>query len=389
MGNKRVALVAAGMTRFGKRQATFRDLVAEAGKATFDSNKNISPKDIKSFIISTVYPERSAFQGHPAPLAAEWCGVRPNEFHERIENQCGSGTSAIRTAYAAILSGLTDMVMVVGAEKVMAPSHQEIFLNSMAGGDREWESCFGVTPPPLFAMVAQAHMQKHGTTEEQLAMISVKNHTHSKNNPCAHHQKGATLEQVMTSRMIADPLKLFDCSTNTDGGAGVILATEERAADLTDKPVFVIGTAQISDGYPWANSQRDWSSWPALSHAAEKAYEMAGIGPKDVDIAETHDCFTISEIVEYEELGFCERGEGGKFIEEGRSDYGGEVVVNPSGGLIACGHPFGATGIRQAYEAFIQLRAEAGARQVPGAGVFLGHNLSGLGEHHILIYGRD
>jgi len=229
MGNKRVALVAAGISRFGKRQATFRDLIAEAGKSTFDSNKNIGPKDIKSFIISTVYPERSAFQGHPAPLAAEWCGVRPTEFHERVENQCGSGTSAIRTAYAAIMSGLTDMVMVVGVEKVLVPSHQEIFLNSMAGSDREWESCFGVTPPPLFAMVAQAHMQKFGTTEEQLGMVSVKNHNHSKNNPYAHHQKGATLEKVMTSRPIADPLKLFDCATNADGAAGVILASEEKA----------------------------------------------------------------------------------------------------------------------------------------------------------------
>ena len=389
MGTKRVALVAAGMTKWGKREATFRDLIAEAGKATFDSNQSISPKDVKAFIISTVYPERSAFQGHPAPLAAEWCGVRPTEFHERVENQCGSGTSAIRTAYAAILSGLTDLVMIIGVEKVMVPSHQEIFLNSMGGGDREWESCFGVTPPPLFAMVAQAHMNKYGTTEEQLAMVSVKNHNHSLKNPFAHHQKGATLEKVMTSRMIAAPLKLFDCSTNTDGAAGVIVASEERAKGLTDKPVYILGTGQINDGYPWANYPKDWSSWPALKYAGEKAYQMAGITPKDVDLAEVHDCFTISEIMEYEELGFCEKGEGGKFVEEGQSDYGGQVVVNPSGGLIACGHPFGATGVRQAYEAFIQLRNEAGERQIEGAKIALGHNLSGLGEHHILIYGRD
>jgi acetyl-CoA C-acetyltransferase len=386
---KRVALVAAGMTKWGKRAATFRDLISEAGKATFDNNKNISPKDVKSFIISTVYPERSAFQGHPAPLAAEWCGVRPTEFHERVENQCGSGTSAIRTAYAAIMSGLTDLVMIIGVEKILIPSHQEIFLNAMGGSDREWESCFGVTPPPLFAMVAQAHMKKYGTTEEQMAMVSVKNHNHSLKNPFAHHQKGATLEQVMTSRMIAAPLKLFDCSTNTDGAAGVIVATEEMAKDLTDKPVYIIGTAQINDGYPWANYPKDWSSWPALNFASKKAYKMAGIEPKDVDVAETHDCFTISELIEYEELGFCEKGEGGRFVEEGRSGFGGDVVVNPSGGLIACGHPFGATGIRQAYEAFIQLRDEAGDRQVDGANIVLGHNLSGLGEHHILIYGRN
>jgi acetyl-CoA C-acetyltransferase len=389
MKQKRVAIVAAGMTRWGKREATFRDLIAEAGKATFDNSKNIKPKDIKSFILSTVYPERAAFQGHPAPLAAEWCGVRPSEFHCRVENQCGSGTTGIRTAYAAIMAELTEMVMVVGAEKVMIPSHQEIFLNSMAGGDREWESCFGVTPPPLFAMVAQAHMNQFGTTEEQLALVSVKNHNHSLHNPYAHHQKGATLEQVMNSRPIAKPLKLFDCSTNTDGAAGVIVTTEERARDLTDKPVFIIGTAQINDGYPWANYPKDWATWPSLKTAAQKAYKMAGISPHDVDLAEVHDCFTISEIIECEELGFCEKGEGGRFVQEGLSDHGGQIVVNPSGGLIACGHPFGATGVRQAYEAYVQLRGEAGGRQVKDAKIALCHNLSGLGEHHILVYGRE
>ncbi len=389
MKQKRVAIVAAGMTRWGKREATFRDLIAEAGKATFDNSKNIKPKDIKSFILSTVYPERAAFQGHPAPLAAEWCGVRPSEFHCRVENQCGSGTTGIRTAYAAIMAELTEMVMVVGAEKVMIPSHQEIFLNSMAGCDREWESCFGVTPPPLFAMVAQAHMNQFGTTEEQLALVSVKNHNHSLHNPYAHHQKGATLEQVMNSRPIAKPLKLFDCSTNTDGAAGVIVTTEERARDLTDKPVFIIGTAQINDGYPWANYPKDWATWPSLRTAAQKAYKMAGISPHDVDLAEVHDCFTISEIIECEELGFCEKGEGGRFVQEGLSDHGGQIVVNPSGGLIACGHPFGATGVRQAYEAYVQLRGEAGGRQVKDAKIALCHNLSGLGEHHILVYGRE
>jgi acetyl-CoA C-acetyltransferase len=382
-----VAIVAAGITRWGKRDATFRDLVAEAGKATFDSNPNVKPSEIKSFIISTVYPERSAFQGHPAPLAAEWCGVKPNEFHCRVENQCGSGTTAIRTAYAAIKAGLTKMVLVIGAEKILIPSHEEVFLNAMAGCDREWESCFGVTPPPLFAMVAQAHMKQYGTTEEQLALVAVKNHNHSMKNPYAHHQKGATLEKVMKSRPIATPLKLFDCSTNTDGAAGVIVASEEIAKDLCHKPVYILGTAQINDGYPWANYHKDWSSWPALKLAGQKAYDMAGITPEDVDVCELHDCFSIAEIIEYEELGFCPKGEGGRFVEDGLSDYGGRVVVNPSGGLLGCGHPFGATGIGQAHEAYLQLGGEAGARQVPDAKIALTHNLSGLGEHHILIYG--
>jgi acetyl-CoA C-acetyltransferase len=283
---------------------------------------------------------------------------------------------------------MTDLVMIVGVEKIMVPSHGEIFLNAMAGSDREWESCYGVTPPPLFAMVAQAHMRKYGTTEEQIAEVSVKNHNHSLNNPNAHHQKGATLEKVLGSRMISDPLRLYDCATNTDGAAGVIVCSEERARGLTDKPVFIRGTAQVNDGYPWANYPKDWSHWPSLKFAAERAYDMAGIKPADVDVAEIHDCFTISELIEYEELGFCDKGEGGAYVADGRTTYGGDVVVNPSGGLIACGHPYGATGIRQAYEAFSQLRGEADQRQVPDAEIFLTHNLSGLGEHHILIYGN-
>ncbi len=389
MTDSRVAIVAAGTTRFGKRHATFRDLIAEAAKATFDSNDRISPQDIKSFILSTVCPERTAFQGHPAPLAAEYSGVRPTEYHARVENQCGSGTTAIRTAYAIIKAGMTDMVMIIGVEKLLIPSHGEVFLNAMAGSDREWESCYGVTPPPLFAMVAQAHMQKYGTTEEQIAHVSVKNHNHSVNNPNAHHQKGATLEKVLGSKMISAPLKLYDCATNTDGAAGVIVCSEERAKELTDMPVFIRGTAQVNDGYPWANYPKDWSTWPSLRYAAESAFSMAGLQPSDIDAAEIHDCFSISELIEYEELGFCKKGEGGDFAAGGHSDYGGEVVINPSGGLIGCGHPYGATGIRQAYEAYLQLRNEASKRQVENANYFLAHTLSGLGEHHILIYGRD
>lgn len=388
---KKVAIVAAGVTRWGARQASYRDLISEAGKATFDSNPNISNKDIKSFVLSTVYPERSARQSHPAPLAAECLGIYPREFHCRVENMCGSGTTAIRIAAMAIESGAADMVMVVGAEKMLLPKALggEVFFNASTGLDMDWEGCFGLTPPGLFAMAAQQHMRKYGTTEEQLAMVAVKNHNHSKNTPYAHHQKGATLEQVMSSRMISSPLKLFDCSTNTDGAAGVILASAERARDLTDKPVWVLGHHQVSHGYPWAGMHRDWAEWPGMKFCAEQAYKKAGVTPDDVDVAETHDCFTISEIIEYEELGFCPKGEGGRFIQDGLSDYGGKVVINPRGGLIACGHPLGATGVAQAVEMFLQLRGEAGPRQVPGAKIGMGQTLSGLGEVHIVIYGGD
>ena len=388
---KKVAIVAAGITQWGARQATYRDLISEAGKATFESNKNISKDEIKSFVLSTVYPERSAVQSHPAPLAAECLGVYPREFHARVENMCGSGNTAIRVASMAIMSGMAEMVLVIGAEKMLLPKEVfgEIFINASTGIDREWEGCFGLTPPGLFAMCAQQHMSKYGTTEEQMAMVAVKNHNHSMNNPIAHHQRGTTLEKVMASRPISMPMKLFDCSTNTDGAAGVILASAERAKDLTDNPVWLLGQAQISDGYPWARMHKDWSEWPALKACGEMAYQMAGITADDVDLAEVHDCFTISEIIEYEELGFCKKGEGGKFVEEGQSDHGGKVVVNPRGGLIACGHPLGATGVGQAYEMYLQLRGEAGKRQVKDAKIGLSQQLSGLGESHIILYGRD
>ncbi len=389
MATRKVAVVAAGLTKWGIRQATYRDLISEAGKATLDSNPNIRNKDIQGIIVASVFPERTDLQSHVAGLAAEQLGIRPTKIFGRTENMCGSGTVAIRYAYMAIASGIADLIIVLGAEKMNTPVPAESALNMLSGVDREWEGCFGVAAPPMFALCAQAHMLKYGTTEEQLSLVSVKNHNHSKNNPYAHFQKGATLEQVMCSKVIASPLRLYHCSPLTDGAAGMILASEERARDLTDKPVWIIGTAQAAQGYATANFHRDLADWPPLHEAAQDAYAMAGITPEDIDVAEVHDCFSIAEIIAYEELGFCDKGEGGKFVEAGLSDYGGKVVVNPRGGLIACGHPLGATGIAQGCEIFWQLRGEAGARQVPNAKIGLTHNNSGPGEHHILVYARD
>jgi acetyl-CoA C-acetyltransferase len=257
------------------------------------------------------------------------------------------------------------------------------------GVDREWEAAFGLTAPPCFALAAQRHMAEYGTTEEQLARVGVKNHTHASKNPNAHFTKGATLEQVLGSRMIASPLRLFMCSPITDGAAAVIVASEERARALTDRPVWIRGTGQALDGFQLTSLHEDYAHWPALKRAGEAAYRMAGIGPADVDLAEVHDCFAIAEMIAYEELGFCKKGEAGAFAAAGLSDYGGDVVVNPRGGLIGCGHPLGATGVAQAAEAFVQLRGEAAARQVPDAEIALTHNNSGMGEHVVMIYGKD
>ena len=384
---RRVALVGAGVSKFGVRRATYRDLIWEAGKACFDSVPSVKPRDLDGLVVGSVMPERTAFQSHIASLAAEALGIKPTALSARTEHMCASGTVGIRYAYAFIAAGLADLVMVLGVEKLNQPSSDEAILNMGTGVDREWEAAFGPTAPPCFALAAQRHMAEYGTTEAQLALVGVKNHTHASKNPNAHFQKGATVDQVLGSRMISTPLRLFMCSPITDGAAAVIVASEERARALTDRPVWIRGTGQALDGFQLTSLHEDYAHWPALKRAGESAYRMAGVTPADIDVAEVHDCFAIAEMIAYEELGFCPKGEAGRFVEAGGSDYGGDVVVNPRGGLIGCGHPLGATGVAQAAEVFVQLRSEAGARQVPDARIGLTHNNSGMGEHVVMVYG--
>jgi acetyl-CoA C-acetyltransferase len=386
---RRVALVGAGVSKFGVRKATYRDLVWEAGKACFDSVPGVKPRDVEGLVVGSVMPERTAFQSHISSMVAEALGIRPSVLSARTEHMCASGTVGIRYAYAFIAAGLADLVMVLGVEKLNQPTADEAVLNMGTGVDREWEASFGLTAPPCFAFAAQRHMAEYGTTEEQLAMVGVKNHTHAVKNPTAHFNRGATLEQVLGSRMISTPLRLFMCSPITDGAAAVVLASETRARALTDTPVWIRGTGQALDGFQLSSLHEDYAHWPALKRAAQAAYQMAAVGPHEIDLAEVHDCFSIAELIAYEELGFCHKGEAGPFVAEGRSDYGGDVVVNPRGGLIGCGHPLGATGVAQAAEVFVQLRGEAGARQVPGAALALTHNNSGMGEHVVMIYGKE
>ncbi len=390
METRKVAVVAAGTSqKWGIFPGTYRDLVAEAGKAVFDSCPALSGGDIEGFIASSVMPERNVFQSHVAPLAAETLGVRPTKLFQRVENMCGSGTVAIRNAYTAIACGLADVIMVVGAEKMHTPEWGETVLNMLVGVDREWEGAVGVTAPVQFALTAQMHMRRFGTTVEQLAAVSAKNHRHALGNPYAQFPKACTIDEVRASKPVAAPFTIFDCSSITDGAAAVVLVCEERAREFTDQPIYLLGTGQAASGFNYANVHADWSEWPTLRTAVGSAYRMAGVGPGDIDVAEVHDCFSISEVIVTEEMGWAEKGGGGAFAAEGRSTYGGDVVVNPRGGLLGCGHPLGATGVAQATEVFRQLRGEAGPRQVDGAAIGLTHNLSGVAEHHVVIYGRE
>lgn len=386
--NSDAAIIAGVTNKWGSRKATYRDLISEVGEVLASSYPGFDFGSIDGLVLSTVVPERLAYQGHPAPLAAEILGIHP-QFYFRVENQCGSGTAAVRAACSAVLSGMAKCVLVIGVEKMCLPRPEEYFLHAMAGFDREWEACFGITPPPIFAMIAKEHMRKFGTTEEQLALVSVKNHKHSSKNPNAHFTNMISMKDVFDSKVIASPLRLYDCSAITDGAAAIVISNKEIASEYSKDPVFILGAKQGFSAYTLANIHRDWSSWPALRNTSQALYDETGIGPGDIDVAEIHDCFSISEIMIYEELGFCKKGEGGRFIESGSSDYGGDVVVNPRGGLMGCGHPLGATGVAQAVEIFLQLSGNAGERQVADAKIGLSQTLSNIGsEQHLIVYGR-
>lgn len=385
---REVAIVGGATTRFGVREATWAELAQEAGAALFRAVPNLSADDVDSLFVGAAEPERFAFQSHVAPFAAEQMGLHPHRVVQRTELACASGQSAIRSAYAAIAAGLSDVAVAVGVEKMNLPSMAEANTAMACVMDRAWDGAHGATAPPFFAMVAQRHMLEHGTTEDQLAAVSEKNHRFANTNPNAQFYE-KTFDRAKLARMplIAPPLRLGDCSSMTDGAAVVLLTSADRVREFTETPAWVRGSGQSSDFHNLANAG-SLTDWVGLRRAGREAFTRAGIGPSDLDFAELHDCFSISEIVEYEALGFCAPGEGGRYAAEGRSALGGDVSVNTRGGLLGCGHPLGATGVAQAVEVFDQLSGRApAARRVPDAKWGLVHNLSGSANvHSVMIY---
>lgn len=388
--DRNVCVIAGGMCKWGVRKGSQRDFFQEAAKACYDDNPNVNPKEIDGLLVASAYTERTSYQTHLAPLVAEYIGVKPRSICARVELLCASGSSAIILAYGMIKSGQADMVMVMGGEKLYTPQKWEVFYSELASVDHDWDGAQGLgLPPPVFAMVAKQHMKQYGTKKEHLGVVSIKNRRNAEKNPNAQFQQGITEEEYMNAKHIVQPLSLFDCCPITDGAAGIILATEERAKELTDKPlVYIRGTGQASVNNMSANMP-SWTTWEALKIAAQEAYRKSKVSPQDINVAMTHDCFTISEIIEMEDLGFCEKGEGGSFVADGQTDFGGKVPVNTDGGLLGCGHPFGGTGIRQGIEVMKQLRGDA-TQQVEGATTGLTHNLSGfIAAHTVLVYGRE
>jgi len=377
-GKPLVSVVSAGLSRFGKLEGLYaREIFAEAAKEAFDRCPNLNPKkDIQALFVGHM-GESYEHQGHTGATMADWAGL----LHipaTRTEAACASSGAALRAAIYAVLSGLCDVVMVGGVEKMTHRTTPEVTEYLAMASDYPFEQWHGITFPGLYALTATAHMHEYGTTEQQLATVAVKNHFHGSLNPKAHMQKEITLENALSSRVIAWPLKLFDCSLITDGASCLILTKPELAKKYTDTPVHIIGSGQASDTIG-LYERESFTSLAAAKLAAKKAYERAGVNPENIDVAEVHDCFTIAEIIAYEDLGFCKPGEGGKLAENGETKLGGRIPVNTSGGLKAKGHPVGATGTGQAYEMYLQLTGQADKRQVKDAEIGLSHNVGGSG----------
>jgi acetyl-CoA C-acetyltransferase len=388
MTNRAVALVGGATTPFGVRPTTWAEMAQEVGAALFRAIPELRAEDVDSLFVGAAEPERFAFQSHVAPLAAEQMGLKPHRVIQRTELACASGQAAIRSAYAAISAGLSDIAVAVGVEKMNLPSMAEANTSMGCVMDRPWDGPHGATAPPFFAMVAQRHMLEYGTTEEQLAAVSEKNHRFANTNPHAQfYEKKFSREKLLKLPVVAPPLRLGDCSSMTDGAAAVLLVAEEFARRYTDSPAWVRGTGQYSDFHNLANAG-SLTEWVGMKRAVREALDRAKIGVRDLDLAEIHDCFTISEIIGYESLGLCGAGEGGRLAADGRGDLGGDLVVNPRGGLLGCGHPLGATGIGQAVEVYQQFAREVpAARQVPDPSWALVHNLSGSANvHSVMVY---
>jgi acetyl-CoA C-acetyltransferase len=375
---RKVAVVGVGQTKFGVRSdASIKEIAFEAFSEAMEDAR-MTPKEIDGSLVCTA--SHYDKQRSPAGVIAEYLGLNPKPTFT-VEAVCASSGVGVRTAWAMISSGLHDVVAVVGFQKMTELSSSEVQEVMGRSGDVQWESPFGTTMPAYFAMYANAHMNKYGTTAEDLASVAVKNYHYGARNLKAMFQKEISLNDVLTSRPIASPLKRYDCCANSDGAACLILASDTVARKITDMPIWIAGLGAGSSPMTLTSRSLPLTSFGCAVEAAKQAYRMAKIEPKDVDVAEVHDCFTITEIINYEDLGFAKRGEGGKLASEKQTYIGGKIPVNVDGGLLAKGHPVGATGASQIRTIVQQLSGEAGQTQVSGAKIGLAHNLGGIGMY--------
>jgi acetyl-CoA C-acetyltransferase len=382
----RVGIIGIGHGTFGRRSdATVQELAFEAFRDAM-KDAGIDRKDLDASVIGSV-PEYHKQRSLPG-VVQEYLGLNPKPTW-LTEVACASGSAAIRTAWMAIKSGTHDIVAVIGCQKMTELSTPEILALMGRVGEVQWESVFGTTFPAYYALFARRHMHEFGTTRENLMQVAVKNHYYGARNPLALFQKEITMEKALASEEVATPFQVYDCCANADGAACVILAGEGKAREIAKKPVWLDGMACATASMSVLR-RPDLVGLPSAREAAKTAYEMAGVGPEDIKVADVHDCFTIAEILAYEDLGFCKKGQGGKFIEDKQTWIGGKVAVNVDGGLKAKGHPIGATGVSMTVEIAKQLRGEAGERQVPDADIGLTHNVGGIGQYcFVQVLRRD
>ncbi|WP_332899454.1 thiolase domain-containing protein [Haladaptatus sp. CMSO5] len=371
-------LVGAAQSDFGSfPDESYRSLFEQAYTATLSSVPHgIDPDDIDEAVIGTLGVGGRQI-GLPGPAVTEHVGLSGIPC-TRVENACAASGYAVRQAVQAVKSGMADVVLAGGVEVMTDLSSDATRWWLGVSGETEWERLSGTTFAGVYAQMASSHMKKYGTTTEHLSHVAVKNHRNGAKNPHAQLRFECSLEDAMNAPTVADPLTLYHCCPTTDGAACALIVSEDLVEEYTDDPIRVAGVGAGSDKV--GLFQRDtYSGVPASQRAAEQAYEMAGVGPDDIDFAEVHDCFSIAELMAYEDLGFCEPGEAGPYVTSGGTDYGGDVVVNASGGLKSKGHPIGATGAGQVAEAFTQLSGHAGDRQVADARYGLTHNVGGSG----------
>jgi acetyl-CoA C-acetyltransferase/acetyl-CoA acyltransferase len=378
---RKVAAVGIGMTKFsGKQTKTALELFAEAAMDAINES-NLKPKDMQAIFMGNALSDFAEGQAQVQAFAADYIGA-PHIPANRYENACASSTAAFRDAFMWVASGFYDIVLVGGAEtaaKMGTPLATRTF--AMAS-DSRYEYPSGITFPGVFALLAHLYAKKYGIPLErlkkQLAQVSINSHYYGARNPKAHFQKEITMDDALNSFMVCQPLQLYDCCPFSDGGSAVILASEEKAKKLTPKPVYVAGVGQASAGN--LPSQKEYL--PRIISrelAVKQSYDMSGLTPKDIDLVELHDCFSIATLIALESLGFFEFGKSGEAVEKGETKIGGKLPVNVSGGLKAKGHPIGATGTAQVYEIVRQLRGECGERQVEGAKIGMTDTLGGDG----------
>jgi len=377
---REVAVIGVGLTSFGELWTkSLREIWVESALAALD---DAGVDKVDHITIGCMSSGLFTGQEHLASLLAGELGMAGTPAG-RVESACASGGLAFRAGLAEVASGLADMVLVTGVEKMTDVDGADATYALGTAADQEWEGFHGITFPGLYAMLAQMHMQRYGTTIEQLAAVAVKNHANGMLNPHAQYHLKVDVDTVLRSTLVADPLHLLDCSPVTDGAAALVLASVDTAKKLGKPIIKVTGSGMATDTISLA-ARSDLTSLEAVRLAGERAYAMAGKKPADIDLVEVHDCFTIAEIMATEALGFFKLGDGGPAVERGDTAIGGTIPVNPSGGLKAKGHPVGATGVAQIVEVTTQLRGEAGDRQVKGAKTGMAQNMGGSGGSSIV-----